>query len=108
MCTGQVCVPIVQQVDISFAQKLARSSNVCTSSGSFTCETLPFLLPSPGRLWWIEIIVIRIDCDIKVILIYVVKYLDDVSRDEGKGQGGDELSSRRQVSSSNLSRPEAG
>src|SRR5437773_3987618 len=99
MCTGQVCVPLVQQVDISLAQKLARSSNVCTSSGSFTCETLPFLLLSPGRLWWIEIIVVRIDCNIKVILIYVVKYLDDVMREKGRV-----VSSGRQVSSSNLSR----
>src|SRR5579859_4071414 len=84
MFAGQVCVPIVQQVDISFAQKLARSTNVSTSSGNFTSETLPFLLLSVGRLQWIEIIVVRINCDVKVILIYVVKCLDDVMREKGR------------------------
>ena len=81
---GQVCVPTMQQVDIFFAQKLARSSNVSTSSGNFTSETLPLLLPSPGRLRWIEIIVVQINCDVKVILIYVVKCLDDMIREKAR------------------------
>src|SRR5579859_2403138 len=84
MFAGQVCIPIVEQVDISFPQKLARSSNVSTSSGNFTSETLPFRLLSPGRLRGIEIIVVRIDCDVKVILIYIVKRPDDVMREKGR------------------------